>query len=152
MELTSLQRSRCILQPHLTGQWAILNKSWKQHPTIQQLYSHWPPIFKTIQIKLTRYAWHCWRNKDRLMSDNFQWITSYEWTSVGWHARTYSQQVFTYTGCSQEDLPGLIDDRVNWRVRVREIRAKVQYDDNDDDDYITNSWREYKCSYLSPGY
>ena len=29
---------------------AILNKSWRQHPTKQQLYSHQPPITKTIQV------------------------------------------------------------------------------------------------------
>ena len=29
---------------------AILNKSWKQHPTKQQLYDHLPPFSKTIQI------------------------------------------------------------------------------------------------------
>ena len=28
--------------------WAILNKSWKQHPTKQQLYGHLPSIMKTI--------------------------------------------------------------------------------------------------------
>ena len=28
---------------------AVLNKSWKQHPTKQQLYSHQPPISKTFQ-------------------------------------------------------------------------------------------------------
>ena len=32
---------------------AILNKSWKQHPTKQQLYRHLPPISKTIQIRQT---------------------------------------------------------------------------------------------------
>ena len=30
---------------------AIVNKSWKQHPTKQQLYDHLPPISKTIQNK-----------------------------------------------------------------------------------------------------
>ena len=30
---------------------AILNKSWKQHPIKQQLYSHRLPITKTIQVK-----------------------------------------------------------------------------------------------------
>ena len=29
---------------------AIMNSSWRQHPTKQQLYSHLPPITKTIQI------------------------------------------------------------------------------------------------------
>ena len=33
---------------------AILNKSWQQHPTRHQLYSHLPPIMKTIQVWWTR--------------------------------------------------------------------------------------------------
>ena len=28
---------------------AILNKSWRQHPTKHQLYGHLPPIMKTIK-------------------------------------------------------------------------------------------------------
>ena len=47
---------------------AILNKSWKQHLTKQQLYIHWPPISKTIQIRRTRYAVHSWRSKDELVT------------------------------------------------------------------------------------
>ena len=38
---------------------AILNKSWRQHPTKQQLYGHLPPITKTIQVRWTRLAGHC---------------------------------------------------------------------------------------------
>ena len=30
---------------------AILNKSWRQHPTRHQLYGHLPPILKTIQVR-----------------------------------------------------------------------------------------------------
>ena len=30
---------------------AILNNSWKQRPTKQQLYGHLPPIMKTIKDK-----------------------------------------------------------------------------------------------------
>ena len=41
---------------------AILNKSWRQHPIKQQLYGHLPPISKTIQIRRTRHAGHCWRS------------------------------------------------------------------------------------------
>ena len=39
---------------------AILNKSWRQHPTRHQLYGHLPPITKTIQARRTRHAGHCW--------------------------------------------------------------------------------------------
>ena len=42
---------------------AILNKSWKQHSTKQQLYSPLPPITKTVQIRPTRHAGHSWRRK-----------------------------------------------------------------------------------------
>ena len=39
---------------------AVLNKSWRQHPTKHQLYGHLPPIMKTIQVRRTRHAGHCW--------------------------------------------------------------------------------------------
>ena len=32
---------------------AILNKSWRQHPTRQQMYGHQRPITKTIKIRRT---------------------------------------------------------------------------------------------------
>ena len=44
---------------------AILNKSWRQHPIRHQLYSHLPPNTKTIQVRRTRHAGHCWESKGR---------------------------------------------------------------------------------------
>ena len=38
---------------------AMLNKSWRQHPTKQQLYGQLPPITKTIQVRRTRHEEHC---------------------------------------------------------------------------------------------
>ena len=52
---------------------AILNKSWRQHPTRHQLYGHLPPITKTIQARRTRHAGHCWRSTGELISDVFLW-------------------------------------------------------------------------------
>ena len=46
---------------------AILNKSWRQHPTRHQLYGHLPHITKTIQVRRTRHPGHCWRSKDELI-------------------------------------------------------------------------------------
>ena len=48
---------------------AILYKSWWQHPTRHQLYGHLPPITKTIQVRQTRHAGHCWRSREELISD-----------------------------------------------------------------------------------
>ncbi len=47
---------------------AILNMSWQQHPTRHQLYGYLPPITKTIQVRRTRHAGHCWRSRDELIS------------------------------------------------------------------------------------
>ena len=69
---------------------AILNKSWKQHPTKQQLYGHLPLITETIKIRRTRLAGHCWRSSQ---------------------LEPTTQQICADTGCSPEDLPEAMDDR-----------------------------------------
>ena len=56
---------------------AILNKSWRQHPTRHQLYGHLPPITKTIQVRRTRHAGHCWRSRNELISDVLLWTPAY---------------------------------------------------------------------------
>ena len=56
---------------------AILNKSWQQHPTRDQLYGHLPPITKTIQARRTRYAGHCWRSRGEIVGDVLLWTPAY---------------------------------------------------------------------------
>ena len=56
---------------------AILNNSWRQHPTNHQLYGHLPPITKTIQVRRTRHAGHFWRSRDELISDVLIWTPTY---------------------------------------------------------------------------
>ena len=67
---------------------AILNMSWRQHPTRHQLYGHLPPITKTIQVRRTRHAGHCWRSTDELISDVFLWTPTYGRAKAGRPART----------------------------------------------------------------
>ena len=102
---------------------AVLNKSWRQHPTRHQLYGHLPPITKTIQVRQTRHAGHCWRSKDELISDVLLWTPTYGCAKVGRPARTYIQQLCEDTGCNPEDLPEAMNDREKWWERVRDIRA-----------------------------
>ena len=102
---------------------AVLNKSWRQHPTRLQLYGHLPPITKTIQVRRTRHAGHCWRSKDELISDVLLWTPTHGCARVGRPARTYIQQLCEDTGCNPEDLPEAMNDREKWRETVRDIRA-----------------------------
>ena len=102
---------------------AILNKSWRQHPTRHELYGHLPPITKTIQVRRTRHAGHCWRSRDKLISDVLLWIPTYGRAKAGRPARTYIKQLCEDTGCNPEDLPEAMNDREKWRERARDIRA-----------------------------
>ena len=106
---------------------AILNKSWRQHLMRHQLYGYLPPITKTIQVRRTRHAGHCWRSKDELISDVPLWTPTYGQAKAGRPARTYIQQLCEDTGCNPEDLPEAMNDREKWRARIRDI-----CDDNDD--------------------
>ena len=102
---------------------AVLNQSWRQNPTKQQLYGHLPPITKTIQVSQTRHAGHCWRSKDELRSNVLLSTSSLGRAKVGRPTRTYIQQLCANTRCNLEDLLGTMDDRDGWRERVREIHA-----------------------------
>ena len=101
----------------------ILNKSWQQHPRRHQLYGHLPPITKSIQVRRTRHAGHCWRSRDELIRDVLLWIPTHGRSKAGRPARTYIQQLCEDTGCCPEDLPRAMNDREEWRERVRDIRA-----------------------------
>ena len=102
---------------------AILNKSWRQHPTRHQLYGHLLSITKTIQVKQTRHAGYCWRSRDELISDVLLWTSTYGRAKAGRPARTYTQKLCEDTGCSPEDLLEAMNDGEKWRVRVKDIRA-----------------------------
>ena len=102
---------------------AILNKSWQQHPTKHQLYGHLPPITKTIQVRRTRHAGHCWRSSDGLISDVLLWTPTYGWAKAGRPARTYIQQLWEDTRCSPEDLPEAMNYMEKWRERVSDINT-----------------------------
>ena len=83
--------------------------------TPHQLYGHLPPITKTIQVRRTRHAGHCWRSRDEVISDVLLWTPTYGWAKAGRPARTYIQQLCEDTECSPEDLPEAMNDTEKWR-------------------------------------
>ena len=123
----------------------ILNKSWKQHPTKQQLYGHLPPISKTIEIRWTRNVGHCWRSKNKPVSDVLLWTFSCRRASVGQPTKTYLQQLFTDTGCSLEDLPEAMDE-ANGKWESRKSMRAAWHDD--DDDIWLKWWKNIWCIYF----
>ena len=95
---------------------AILNKSWQQQATRHQLYGHLPRITKTIQVRRTRHAGHCWRSKDELISDILLWTPAYGQAK----ARTNSSVMYSYGPphmAKQKE-----DDQL---VRIRDVALKT---------------------------
>ena len=101
---------------------AILNQSWRQHPR-HQLYGHLLSITKTIQVRRTRHAGHCWRSRDELINDALLCTPTYGRAKVGRPARTYIQQLCEDTRCSSGDLPEAMNDMEKQRDSVRDIPA-----------------------------
>ena len=97
----------------------ILNKSWRHHPTTVR-----PPTTrqKTIKIRRTRDAGHCWGSRDELVSDVLLWTLQQGRAKAGRPALTYIQRCCADTECSPEDHPKAMDDKEVWRERVRNIR------------------------------
>ena len=74
----------------------ILNKSWKQHLTKQQLYGHFPPITKTMKVRWTRHVEHCWRSRGELINDVLLWTPSHEQRLDNQLEPTYSSSVLIW--------------------------------------------------------
>ena len=121
---------------------AILNKSWRQHPTRHQLYGHLPPITKTIQVRRAIHAGHCWRSKDELISDVLLWTPTYGQAKAGRPARnTCSSYVrtrdVTLKTCQRRWVIGRSGERGSG------ISVRVARHDDDDDELLPWHSRNY---------
>ena len=133
--LTLTKRLKKKLDSNYNLLWAILNKSWRQQHTKQQQYGHLPPTTKTIQVRRTRHAGHCWRSRDELISDVLQWIPSYGRAKAGRPTLTYIQQLCEDKGCNPEDL------QKRWMIeRSGEIGSGISVlmarQDDDDEEWM----------------
>ena len=128
---------------------AILNKSWQQHPTRHQLYGHLPPITKTIQVRRTRHAGHCWRSRDELIRDVLLWIPHMA-------AQKQDDQLErTFSSYVRIEVVVLKTYLGRWTIGRSGERGSgisvlpARYDDDDDDDDLFKSWSGSKYFYLT---
>ena len=116
---------------------ALLNPSWRQHPTKQQLYGYLPLITKTIKVWRTRHARLCWRSKDELISDVLLWTPSHR------QAKTGHQLEPTYSNSVPIQYVALKTCRKQWVIgRGGESGSEISMpmarrdDDDDDEEYV----------------
>ena len=66
---------------------------------------------------------HCWRRKDKFISNILLWTPSHGHTSVHQPTTSHLQQLCMDTGCSFQDLLEVMDDTDEWEERVKKIHA-----------------------------
>ena len=101
---------------------AVLNISWKEHPTKQTLYGKLPPIIKTIKERRLRFAGHCWRAKQEIVSDVLFWNPRHGKRKRGRPEINYLDNLRDDIELSEEDLKMGMLDREWWKRRVDEFR------------------------------
>ena len=76
-----------------------------------------------IKERRTRFAGHCYRSKDEVVSDLILWTPKHGQAKVGRPSKTYTKQLTEDDDCQLEDLPRAMEDRQYWRGRVNMVRA-----------------------------
>ena len=144
---SSIESTEKDIDTRLTKAWTAINRLsiiWKSDLTDKMKRSFFQAavtsillygcttwtLTKRLEKKLdgnytrrTRHAGHCWRSRDELIRDVLLWTPTHGRAKTGRPARTYIQQLCEDTGCCPEDFPRAINDREEWRERVRDIRA-----------------------------
>ena len=70
-----------------------------------------------------RFAGHCWRSKNELVSDVLLWTPKHGQRSRGSPAKTFVYKMVEYTKFEVEELINLMENRNEWKKRVLECRA-----------------------------
>ena len=74
--------------------WEVYKSAaWKLYLTKQQLYSYLPSISQTIPVRQTRHSGHCWRSKDKLISNVLLWTSRHGHANDSQLAKIYISSV-----------------------------------------------------------
>ena len=95
----------------------VLNVSWKQHMTNEELYGNLPKISHRIQIRRTRFAGHCFRSEEPV-SKMILWAPKHGYKKPGRPALTYIDIIKKDTGWDFESVKTAMQDRDVWRAIV----------------------------------
>ena len=109
-----------------------------------------PPITKTIQVRRTRHAGHCWRSRDELIRDVLLW-TPHTWLCKkqdDQHEHTFSSYVMIRDVVLKTYLGRWTLGRSGERGSGISV-LPAWYDDDDDDDDAFSLSKKYYFKQLS---
>ena len=101
-----------------------LNISWKDKVTNKDLYGNLQKVSENITDRRTRFAGHCIRRENEIVSDLVLWRPKHGHTSVGRPALTYLDTLVKDTGLTGEEMKACMRDRVIWRAITKTDRDR----------------------------
>ena len=102
----------------------VKNVSWKCHPTKNQIYGILKPISDTVTARMMRFAGHCHREKNEIISSLLLWKPQ----SIGKRVRklTFPDVISRYTGLGRQYLGKVKQDREVWKGIVNSVATVVE--------------------------
>ena len=95
------------------------NLSWKKHPTKKEIYSGLPPISSVIAQRRARFAGHCMRAQDQLISTILP--LRFQQAGRGRRPLTFPDIVARDVKMTVEDMRVAMLDRAVWRCHVHGV-------------------------------
>ena len=99
----------------------VQNLSWQKHPTMKEIYGSLPRLSARLIEHRTRFAGHCFRAKEEIISDILLWKQSRS------RKLTYPDIIARDSGIHLEDLPNAMADRECWKEVVLGVSAKAEW-------------------------
>ena len=100
----------------------VLNISWRDHVSNRELYGNLPLLSSTIRQRRLRFAGHCFRAENQLVTNLLFWSPNLGRRGQGAGFKTYPKQIQEDTNLLNEnEIKGLMADRNLWRQRVDTI-------------------------------
>ena len=112
------------LQDRLDGTYTRLlmrvqNISWREHKTKLEIYGNIQPISTIVAHRRTRFAVHCFRAKDQVISDVI--CMRLPCPNRGRRPLNYMDCIARDIQCETGDLQTLMNDKDSWRCIVNSI-------------------------------
>ena len=106
------------------GQWRKISRllmraqniSWREHKTKAEVFDGIPQISSILAQRRARFASHCYRSKDQIISDVI--CMRFPRTSRGRRPFNYIDSIERDINQDINDLPNLMADRVSWKSIV----------------------------------
>ena len=107
-----------------------LNKSWRDYPTIKDMYGNTPRLSTTIRRQRLSFSDHCWSAKGEMVADVILCHPSYGkpgkdiptyryiYIYIYIYIKTYIDQLVNDTVCRPDEIQNEIDNQEEWRKDI----------------------------------